>query len=754
MAGSGLQTSTSGRSLASSDQASTSTVATTTPAAAAAAALQRGQALVGAEYADEEVKETKLTKAQKKNLKRSEKKKLESGPEGEEGAAGEGEGAAAAATAAGSGSDPRQAVTSTSAAAAATRRSGGGAASGSASASHQRVASRGSDDPDQAADAEAAAVMEELCINSIVARKVLALITQLQRLGAPEFVAAAAVQRYGSNVMSALEWLLVAGADAAASSPEVVLAAAAESPSAAASEVDISEELQQLSDLQVRRHERGAREGGWGSGLPRQVDRDAGLLPGGRGGCEGQAGVAVQVTWLWGRRMGQEKGQAWRNCRGVLMDTLGRLGLACMDKLMTLRAGGSVAPATGADSGGRLSPRRMWCVWHAIVLARGGAGGARCACTTCTCFARRSAHVHRLTPPLQAAMGVPTELLQQCMVDCNGDVQAAANVALERLLAAPSGSAASLRGAAGNSRSGSPAVRGSGSGAMQLQPSASFYSVSSLDGSAAEAAASAAAASAKPRSHFGVRLQDDPVEGDGGAGATAGGGLGGYGDYASGLLRGSVVLGASGWANGYGSTASPGAGATASAAGNGAVAGSRLSRWLRDESGHGAGQDEEAAAAGPSSSRLRNGLLSPTDPVLESPFASHSDMARGLAASGKAATSETPSLGSWLSSNGYHHSMGLGHGGQPSGTGHFSFVSAMSKPTASMAAGGGGGGGLEPLAEYGSRWSSSLATPAHPMPPPGFGGRGGGAAEAEAVQHGDIGGEGDLASIMGLINGK
>ncbi|PNW85052.1 hypothetical protein CHLRE_03g169650v5 [Chlamydomonas reinhardtii] len=603
VAGSGLQTSTSGRSLASSDQASTSTVATTTPAAAAAAALQRGQALVGAEYADEEVKETKLTKAQKKNLKRSEKKKLESGPEGEEGAAGEGEGAAAAATAAGSGSDPRQAVTSTSAAAAATRRSGGGAASGSASASHQRVASRGSDDPDQAADAEAAAVMEELCINSIVARKVLALITQLQRLGAPEFVAAAAVQRYGSNVMSALEWLLVAGADAAASSPEVVLAAAAESPSAAASEVDISEELQQLSDL-------------------------------------------------------------------------------------------------------------------------------------------------------QAAMGVPTELLQQCMVDCNGDVQAAANVALERLLAAPSGSAASLRGAAGNSRSGSPAVRGSGSGAMQLQPSASFYSVSSLDGSAAEAAASAAAASAKPRSHFGVRLQDDPVEGDGGAGATAGGGLGGYGDYASGLLRGSVVLGASGWANGYGSTASPGAGATASAAGNGAVAGSRLSRWLRDESGHGAGQDEEAAAAGPSSSRLRNGLLSPTDPVLESPFASHSDMARGLAASGKAATSETPSLGSWLSSNGYHHSMGLGHGGQPSGTGHFSFVSAMSKPTASMAAGGGGGGGLEPLAEYGSRWSSSLATPAHPMPPPGFGGRGGGAAEAEAVQHGDIGGEGDLASIMGLINGK
>ncbi|KAG2442852.1 hypothetical protein HXX76_002931 [Chlamydomonas incerta] len=599
VAGSGLLTSTSGRSLASSEQGSASTAATATLAAATAAAQQqRGQALVGAEYADDEVKETKLTKAQKKNLKRSEKKKLESGPEGEEGVAVEGEGAAAAARASSS-SDARQAATGTAAAAAASRRSGGGAASGSASVSHRRLASRGSDDPDQAADAEAAAVMEELCINSIVARKVLTLIAQLQRLGAPEFVAAAAVQRHGSNVMSALEWLLVAGADAAASAPEAVLTAAAESPSAAASEVDISQELQQLGDL-------------------------------------------------------------------------------------------------------------------------------------------------------QAAMGVPTELLQQCVVDCTGDVQAAANVALERLLAAPSGSAASLRGAAGHSRSGSPAVHGSGSGAMQLQPSASFYSVSSLDGSAAEAAASAAAASAKPRSHFGVRLQEDTAEGDGAAGGS------GYGDYSSGLLRGGVVLGASGWANGYGTVASPG-GATAAAGGNSAVAGSRLSRWLRDDSGHCVGQDEEGAA-GPPGGGLRNGLLSPADPVLESPFASHSDMARGLAGAGKGAgASESPSLGSWLSSNGYHHSMGLasghggGHGGHPSGTGHFSFVSALSKPTASMATGG--GGGLEPLAEYGSRWSSSLATPAHHVAPPGFGGRGG-ASEAEAAPHSDIGGEGELGSIMGLINGK
>ncbi|KAG2443081.1 hypothetical protein HYH02_009495 [Chlamydomonas schloesseri] len=591
VAGSGLLTSASGRSLASSEQGGTSTAGS----AAAVAATQRGQALVGAEYADEEVKETKLTKAQKKNLKRSEKKKLESGPEGDDCAAGEGDGAAG-----GSAADLRQTPGSTSAAAggAAARRSGGGAASGSAAASHRRLASRGSDDPDQAADAEAAAVMEELCINSIVARKVLALIAQLQRLGAPEFVAAAAVQRHGSNVMSALEWLLVAGPDAAASTPEAVLAAAAESPSAAASEVDISEELQQLSDL-------------------------------------------------------------------------------------------------------------------------------------------------------QAAMGVPTELLQQCVVDCNGDVQAATNVALERLLAAPSGSAASLRGAAGNSRSGSPAVRGSGSGAMQLQPSASFYSVSSLDGSAAEAAAVAAAAAAKPRSHFGVRLQEDPAEGAGGLGA-------GYGGYGSALLQGGVVLGASGWANGYGATAD-------AATGNGAVAGSRLSRWLRDDSGRCVGQDEDGAGATGGASGvnrgLRNGLLSPADPVLESPFAAHSDMARGLAGAGKAAAgaSESPSLGSWLSSNGYHHSMGLGghgigHGGEPSGTGHFSFVSALSKPTASMAA----GGGLEPLAEYGSRWSSQLATPAHHLAPPGFGGRGAGAgaSEAESAPHNDVGGEGELGSLMGLINGR
>lgn len=198
--------------------------------------------LVGAEYTDEEAREPKLTKAQRKNLKRAEKKKTpaggDAGVEGEEGGSVQ------------EGAEGQQRGRHLSPSGSGTSRGGtaGGAAGGS---QHKR---HGSDDPEQAqraVQAEEAAVMEELCVNCIVARKVLTLMAQLQRLGVADFIAAAAIQRHGSNLLAALEWLLVAGADAASQPPHKVLAAAAESASASDVEIDIGQELQQLGDLQA-----------------------------------------------------------------------------------------------------------------------------------------------------------------------------------------------------------------------------------------------------------------------------------------------------------------------------------------------------------------------------------------------------------------------------------------------------------------------------------------------------------------------
>ncbi|GLC35825.1 hypothetical protein PLESTB_000498200 [Pleodorina starrii] len=645
---SGAAASCSGRVSASEPQPTCVTAAPVGPAAAAAP--RSGSQLVGAEFADDEAKEPKLTKAQKKNLKRAEKKKLPHGAEDQQQGSGAGEaqvvseapsrgsldgGAGAAgprqstggmATGGGARGQADAPLASTSGRGDSAAGVGGGVAI-SSNGGHRRHVSRGSDDPEQAhvAEAEEAAVMEELCINCIVARKVLSLITQLQRLGALEFVAVAAVQRHGSNLLAALEWLLVAGADATAAPPEAVLAAAAESASATESEVDISEELQQLQDL-------------------------------------------------------------------------------------------------------------------------------------------------------QAAMGLPTELLQQCVVDCSGDVQTAANTAMERILSAPSGSAAGAGGARVSNCSGSGMLAGGGQGngaaAAALRSSPLFYSASSLEGSAAGGADSDAAAQPKPpqhqqpqqqqarSSHFGVRLQDEPAGCSAGSGAGGGTGYGVGDAIAAGFLRGGVVLGAAGWPNGYMGEPTPppgfgpGPGAV-SASGPGGRSTSRLLHWLRDEPGRAAVVAEEQASAGPGGSV---GMFS-ADPVLDSPFAAHG--CRGAAAAREPGRG-APTLAHWLGSNGYHPGVGgaaaagfggaqyggmyCGGGGEGS-TGDFSFTSALSKPP-SMA---------ESLGGHGTRWSSLAASegsqrqdaPGGPL----YGGARTAAVEPESVpDHAD--GDNDLTTIMALISGS
>ncbi|EFJ42978.1 hypothetical protein VOLCADRAFT_107018 [Volvox carteri f. nagariensis] len=683
-----------------------------------------GSQLVGADFIDEEAKEPKLTKAQKKNFKRAEKKKLPLSASVDLQPGGFGEMIAQEASegllrssidcgAIGIGSDRGNGSRLTSGAAAGCRTgssrladtgapstSGRGAVGGSSSGGHERQASHGSEDPEQShiTEGEAAAVMEELCINCIVARKVLSLITQLQRLGALEYVAAAAVQRHGSNLLAALEWLLVAGGDAANAPPGVVLAAAAESASAAESEIDISEELEQLHDL-------------------------------------------------------------------------------------------------------------------------------------------------------QAAMGVPTELLQQCVVDCNGDVQTAANTAMERMLSAPaaasSGAALATTSAAaggstagamtGSSRGGAAAPRvsngsssllggGQGNG-LGLHGSASFYSISSLDGAGSLPDGEVATlkqqqqqglVSLKPTpqqqpqqqqqarsSHFGVRLQDPPETE---CSASASGGYGVGDTVTEGFLRGGVVLGASGWPNGYLRESAPPGFGSGAGAGSGPGAGavgrstSRLLHWLRDEPGRAAAleeEEEDAAAAAASGLASRSGApeLFACDPVVNSPFsAAHGGGATRVR--GPSADSVTsPSLAYWLGGNGYHRSTagsvgpigpgssagvsgggGItttgggaldpynGGGGGGASHGNFSFMSSLSKPPSASPQGGvldllGGEG-------YQSRWMSLGTLAAHSRqdhpsnPALLFGGAtttttttGGPPRElAEQQMPHSTEGENDLSAIMALIN--
>ncbi|GIL43097.1 hypothetical protein Vafri_891 [Volvox africanus] len=652
---SGTASSNSERATASEPHP-TSAAASSSAAAAAVTAgssSRTGSQLVGAEFVDEDAKEPKLTKAQKKNLKRTEKKKLPSSASAEqEQSAGEGSTQEASdaplrASLDGDGSGPRhgtRAAPDTS-----TRQTDPTTSSGSCrptdssgNGGHQRHASHGSDDPEQAhiAEAEGAAVMEELCINCIVARKVLSLITQLQRLGALEFVAAAAVQRHGSNLLGALEWLLVAGADAANAPPEVVLAAAAESDSAAESEIDISEELQQLHDL-------------------------------------------------------------------------------------------------------------------------------------------------------QAAMGVPTELLQQCVLDCNGDVQTAASTAMERMLSGPgtSGSAVapgSASAAVGSSRAddarmsignGRISTGGQGNG-LALRGSASFYSVSSLDGavSGADSEAALTQQQQQPKppqqparsSHFGVRLQDEPV----GCSSSSGYGVGD--PITAGFMRGGVVVGASGWPNGYLRESQPPVFGTGASAAPGTGAGrstSRLLNWLRDEPGRPATLEEEEEQSSSLSGRC--GLLGvlASDPVLDSPFsAAHGGCSmRFMSSSGETTgrTAGSPSMAFWLGSNGYHNSNTGSIGSATTSAagaqdpysssargitnnGNFSFMSVLRKPTSVTPHVGTLG---ESQGRYGSRWIN-MATSEGARQGASSGMLFGGATAASEpdppTSHAE--GDNDLSSIMALIN--
>jgi hypothetical protein len=184
----------------------------------------------------EEGEAVQLTKAQRKNLKRAEKKKkgghADGLPGAALGAAAGSDGAAAVAFADGAGS-------SSAAAAGGSRSgsSGGGAAGSSAAAAAAPAAAAASDD-----DGEATALLYELAVQAMLANKTLSLVASLQRLGFAEWQAAAAVQRNGSDLEEAVAWLLEGGAGPSAE-------AAAAASSGCVADVSIADELALLEAL-------------------------------------------------------------------------------------------------------------------------------------------------------------------------------------------------------------------------------------------------------------------------------------------------------------------------------------------------------------------------------------------------------------------------------------------------------------------------------------------------------------------------
>jgi hypothetical protein len=207
---------------------------------ASSASLQSGASLpgqlpVGAEYVEEGGEAPQLTKAQRKNLKRAEKKKKGGHADGPLGAAFGGAASsdsAAAALADGVGSSNAAAGGGSAGS------SSGGGAAGSGAAAAAAAPAAAADD----ADEEATALLYELAVQAMLANKTLSLVASLQRLGFAEWQAAAAVQRNGSDLEEAVAWLLEGGAGPSAE-------AAAAASSGCVADVSIADELALLEAL-------------------------------------------------------------------------------------------------------------------------------------------------------------------------------------------------------------------------------------------------------------------------------------------------------------------------------------------------------------------------------------------------------------------------------------------------------------------------------------------------------------------------
>lgn len=215
------------------------------PAAAQAASSIPGMTLaveriVGLDAEDAEDL-SKLTKAQRKNLKRAERKnrlylRTRVGNEGE------------------GGSDDDDVADG---------EEGGGSGVGRGESGHSddeagslavgagldRVTSSATTEQDALADAEQAALMEDMFVQALVCRKAMSAMRDVQRLAFSWWQAAAAVQRFGGDIVAGVAWLLErgdAGVEAVAVMPLTSGAERGGWP-----DMDLSLELRRLSDAQA-----------------------------------------------------------------------------------------------------------------------------------------------------------------------------------------------------------------------------------------------------------------------------------------------------------------------------------------------------------------------------------------------------------------------------------------------------------------------------------------------------------------------
>ena len=196
------------------------------PPSPPAAVHQSFEGTVGMEYFDESDDASKMTKAQRKNLKRAERKnrlylRTRNGQDGE------------------GGSDDEDLADDDEL--------GGG--DGGDRGYDEPLSSSATAELEALRDAEHAAIMEDMFVQALVCRKAMAALRNVQRLAFSWWQAAAAVQRFGGDLSAGVAWLLECGDASVEDIAVMPLTSGAER--GGWPDMDLGEELQRLAEVQA-----------------------------------------------------------------------------------------------------------------------------------------------------------------------------------------------------------------------------------------------------------------------------------------------------------------------------------------------------------------------------------------------------------------------------------------------------------------------------------------------------------------------
>lgn len=196
------------------------------PPSPPAAVHQSFEGTVGMEYFDDNDDASKMTKAQRKNLKRAERKnrlylRTRNGQDGE------------------GGSDDEDLADD--------EELGGG--DGADRGFDEPLPSSAASELEALRDAEHAAIMEDMFVQALVCRKAMAALRNVQRLAFSWWQAAAAVQRFGGDLSAGVAWLLECGSAGVEDVAVMPLNSGAERDGWP--DMDLGEELQRLAEAQA-----------------------------------------------------------------------------------------------------------------------------------------------------------------------------------------------------------------------------------------------------------------------------------------------------------------------------------------------------------------------------------------------------------------------------------------------------------------------------------------------------------------------